>query len=372
MSLSSFFTHGRSESHSSPIFHFIPVIPFLVLSPSLSFPLCPPSCFPPAKNGRGRSSTEKLDRSQLGSAGLNGTRDIISRQLIPHLEKEKKKKRKRKGLAAASSRMSHSSQNTRRGALTRGTRDDTAMTRTRRTYSPSSRSRSSSAGPRGIQHHRRPSIKTAAVLIAAVAVASLCVRKLWPRGTARHPKKQDWDRSLTPPGRRSRRRNVIRDRHNGYLDYDDHNVFDRNDYYRPGDDGARGALPGTGGEPYYPPRGRGDGRSRGYGYGSDSDGDSYYSDDYLPSPSERFSGRRGRSRGFGGADEENEVARYEKQSIRSEADKSRFEEARPRYNEAVEDWSRRGGQRYQSPSDERGYRGEPEYVDRRSRRRSDY
>ncbi|GJC96196.1 hypothetical protein CH63R_01861 [Colletotrichum higginsianum IMI 349063] len=279
--------------------------------------------------------------------------------------------------------MSHSSQNTRSGALTRSTRDDTTMTRTRRTYSPSSRSRSSSAGPRGSHHHRRPSIKTAAVFIAAVAVASLCVHKLWPRGTS-HSKKQDWDQSLTPPGRRSRRRNAIRDRHNGYLDYDDHNVFDRNDYYRPHDNVARGALPRGRGESYYPPRVRGgDGRSR--GYGSDSDGDSYYSDDYLPSPSERFSGRRGtieggadrrgRSRGFGGADEENEVVRYEKQSNRSEADRSRFEEERPerpRYNEAVEDWSRRGGQRYPSPSEERGYRGEPDYVDRRSRRRSDY
>ncbi|KZL75969.1 hypothetical protein CT0861_05222 [Colletotrichum tofieldiae] len=264
--------------------------------------------------------------------------------------------------------MSHSSRDTRSGALTR-TRDDTTMTRTRRSYSPSFRSRSSSAGPRD---HRRPGIKTTAVFIAAIAVASICVHKFWPRGTV-HSKKENWEHSASSSGRRSRRRNAIRDRHNGYIDYDDHNVFDRNDYPHDG----RRRLPER---EYYPPRSRSDGRSR--GYDSDSEGDSYYSDDYLPSPSERFSkrrgtiegDRRGRSRGVG-PEEDNEVVRYEKQSNRSEADRSRFEEERPqrpRYNEAVEDWSRRGGQRYPSPSDERGYRVEPEYVDQRSRRRSDY
>ncbi|KAK1981939.1 hypothetical protein LZ30DRAFT_591638, partial [Colletotrichum cereale] len=262
------------------------------------------------------------------------------------------------------SRMSHSSsRGTRSGALTR-TRGDTTMTRTRRSHSPSARSRSSSAGPR---EHRRPGIKTAAVFIAAIAVASICIHKFWPRGA--HS-----DKDYSPAGRRSRRRNAIRDRHNGYLDYDDHNVFDRNDHAP--DDGRR-RLPGR---EHYAARSRSDGRSR--GYGSDSDGDSYHSDEYLPSPSERLSNRRGtieggrrsKSRGFG-AQDDNEVVQYERQSNRSEADRSRIEEERPQrpqYNEAVEDWGRRGSQRPPSPSDERGNRGESEYADRRSRRRSAY
>ncbi|OHE96576.1 hypothetical protein CORC01_08174 [Colletotrichum orchidophilum] len=265
--------------------------------------------------------------------------------------------------------MSQSNSSHRSRALTKTTRSgDTTMARTRRSYSPSSRSRSSSAGPRN--HHKKPGIKTAAVFIAAIAVASLAVHKLWPRGII-HSEKEHWEHS--PSGRRCRRRNAIRDRHNGYIDYDDHNVWDRNDYPR-----DRRRLPER---EYHPPRSRGGGRAR--GYGSESDGDSYYSDDYLPTPSERFRERRpgiegdgrGRLRGIG-AEGENEIVRYEKQSNRSEADRSRLVEERlqkPRYNEAVEDWSRRGGQRLPSPSDDRrGFRGEPEYEDRRSRRRSDY
>ncbi|KAK1634876.1 hypothetical protein BDP81DRAFT_54124 [Colletotrichum phormii] len=256
--------------------------------------------------------------------------------------------------------MSQSNSSHRSRALTKTTGSgDTTMARTRRSYSPSSRSRSSSAGPR--DHHKKPGIKTAAVFIAAIAVASLAVHKLWPRGII-HSEKEHWEHSSSPGGRRSRRRNAIRDRHNGYIDYDDHNVWDRNDHPR-----DRRRLPER---DYYPPRSRGGGRSR--GYGSESEGDSYYSDDYLPSPSERR-GRlegdgRGRSRGIG-AEGENEMVRYEKQSNRSEAAGSRFVEERlprPRYNEAVEDWSRRGGQRFPSPP------GEPEYVDRKSRRRSNY
>ncbi|KAK1970151.1 hypothetical protein LY78DRAFT_735413 [Colletotrichum sublineola] len=249
--------------------------------------------------------------------------------------------------------MSHSSRDTRGGALTR-VRGDTTMTRTRRSHSPSTRSRSSSAGPR---EHHRPSIKTAAVFIAAVAVASICIHKLWPRGSD----KDHWkDSASSSAGRRSRRRNAIRDRHNGYLDYDDHNVFDRND--RPRDDRRR-RLPER---EYYAAPSRSEGRSR--GYGSDSDGDSYHSHEYLPSPSERLSNRRSKSRGIGTL-ADNELVRYERQSNRS------FEEERPQrpqYNEAVEDWSRRGSQRPPSPSDERGYRGESEYADRKSRRRSVY
>ncbi|KAF4775589.1 hypothetical protein HER10_EVM0012282 [Colletotrichum scovillei] len=259
--------------------------------------------------------------------------------------------------------MSQSNSSHRSRALTQTTRSGTTtMARTRRSYSPSSRSRSSSAGPR--DHHKKPGIKTAAVFIAAIAVASLAVHKLWPRGII-HSEKEHWEHSPPPGGRRSRRRNAIRDRHNGYIDYDDHNVWDRNDYPR---DRRRLSE-----REYYPPRSRGGRRSR--GYGSESEGDSYYSDDYLPSPSERFERRgriegdgRGRSRGVG-AEGENEMVRYEKQSNRSEAAGSRFVEERlprPRYNEAVEDWSRRGDQRFPSPP------REPEYVDRRSRRRSDY
>ncbi|KAK1995727.1 hypothetical protein LX36DRAFT_581836, partial [Colletotrichum falcatum] len=268
------------------------------------------------------------------------------------------------------SHMSHSSRDTRSGALTRTrgdatrTRGDTAMTRTRRSHSPSSRSRSSSAGPR---EHRRPSIKTAAVFIAAVAVASICIHKLWPRSSD----KDRWDESpASLAGRRSRRRNAIRDRHNGYLDYDDHNVFDSNDRARY-DSRRRRRLPER---EYHPARSRIDGRSTGYGSGSD--GYSSHSDEYLPSPSERFSHRRGtiegdrrsRSRGVGALGD-NELVRYERQSNRS------FEEERPQrpqYNEAVADWSRRGSHQLPSLSDERSYRGESEYADRKSRRRPVY
>ncbi|WYZ39737.1 hypothetical protein EsH8_IV_000078 [Colletotrichum jinshuiense] len=242
------------------------------------------------------------------------------------------------------------------------------MPRSRRSYSPSSRS--SSAGPR---NHRRPGLKTAAVFIAAVAVASICVHKFWPRGII-HSEKEHWEHSSSP-GRRSRRRNAVRDRHNGYIDYDDHNVFDSNDHGR-----NRRRLPER---EYHSHRSRSEGRSR----GRDSDSESDFGD-YLPTPSERFSerrerlegDRRGRSRGFGAGEEtasafsvhRDEVIRYEKQSNRSEADRSRIEEERPRqpqYNEAVEDWGRRG-QRHSSPSDERGHRGEPVFNERRSKRRS--
>ncbi|KAK2034106.1 hypothetical protein LX32DRAFT_634528 [Colletotrichum zoysiae] len=241
------------------------------------------------------------------------------------------------------------------------------MTRRRRSYSPSTRSRSSSAGPR---EHHRPSIKTAAVFIAAVAVASICIHKLWPRGSDKD--RRDWDQSpASSAGRRSRRRNAIRDRHNGYLDYDDHDVFDRNDHAR--DQGRRRRrLPER---EHYTASSRSDGRSR--GYGSESDGDSYHSDEYLPSPSERFSNRRGaiegdrrsKSRGVSALDD-NELVRYERQSNRSVEEER---PQRPQYNEAVADWSRRGSQRPPSPSDERGYRGgESDYADRKSRRRSVY
>ncbi|EFQ35419.1 hypothetical protein CGRA01v4_06212 [Colletotrichum graminicola] len=260
------------------------------------------------------------------------------------------------------SRMSHSSRDTNSGVLTKRTRGDTTMARTRRSHSPSTRSRSSSAGPR---EHRRPSIKTAAVLVAAVAVATICLHKLWPRSSH----KDHWEPSpASSAGRLSRRRNAIRDRHNGYLDYDDHNVFDRNDHVR---SDRRRRLPER---EHYPAPSHSDGRSR--GYGSDSDGDSYHSDEYLPSPSERFSNRRStiegdrrsKSRGISALDN-NEIVRYERQSNMS------FEEERPQrpqYNEAVADWSRRGSQLPSSLSDEQSYKGESEYADRRSRRRPVY
>ncbi|KAK1597084.1 uncharacterized protein LY79DRAFT_587556 [Colletotrichum navitas] len=260
------------------------------------------------------------------------------------------------------SRMSRSSRDTKSGVLTR-TRGDTTMTRTRRSHSPSTRSRSSSAGPR---EHRRPSIKTAAVFVAAVAVATICLHKLWPRNSH----KDHWEPSpASSSGRLSRRRNAIRDRHNGYLDYDDHNVFDRNDYVR--NDRRRRRLRER---EQYPAPSRSDRRSR--GYGSDSDGDSYQSDEYLPSPSERFSNRRGaidedlrsKSRGIGALDD-NEIVRYERQSNMS-CEEERPQ--RPQYNEAVADWSRRGSQLPPSPSDERSYKGESDYADRRSRRRPVY
>ncbi|OLN87141.1 hypothetical protein CCHL11_08949 [Colletotrichum chlorophyti] len=249
------------------------------------------------------------------------------------------------------------------------------MPRTRRSYTSSSsrspsparslsrsrsRSRSSSAGP---QRRRRPGLKTTAVFIAALAVATICIHKFWRRGGNVHSeKRQYWDRSPSPSGRRSRRRNVVRDRHNGYLEY-----------HRP-PPSRREQRRQTRSGP----------RSRSYD-DSESETISYVSG-YLPSPRERErrerfdADHRGRSRGpapdqesasgfSGGRDE---VVRYEKQSNRSEADKSRIEDDRSRrqgYGDVLDDWHRRG-QRNASPSYERGYRPETVFDDRRSRRRS--
>ncbi|KAL0931478.1 uncharacterized protein CTRU02_214213 [Colletotrichum truncatum] len=235
-------------------------------------------------------------------------------------------------------------------------------------------SRSSTAGPhprsnthrkhrnRNHPRFRRPSVKTAAIFVAALAVATVCVHRIWQKRTARS-EKDHWENS---PGRHSRRRNVVRDRHNGYLDGGGYNHSNRRQLHDR------------------------DYRSRGGSrfYDDESDGDPYYSD-YCPSPSERtrfprrerIGDRRGRGleaedgagSAFGGG--RDELVRYEKASTaRSEAESNRlFDEdtrSRRRFEDTIDDWNRRDARREPSPSDER--RPEPIPADRRSRRRSDY
>ncbi|KAF9878029.1 hypothetical protein CkaCkLH20_04605 [Colletotrichum karsti] len=252
-------------------------------------------------------------------------------------------------------------------------------------YSPS---RSSSAGPHPrnvprnyIRNHaprpKKPSFKTTAVFIAAIAVATICVHRVW---TKRRSDKDNHHRSWeNTPGRRSVRRNVVRDRHNGYI-IDEHEEWTR-----------RRRLP----EREYRDRDR---RSRFY----DDESDGYYSDHYHPPPppSNRTQQRlprslpRSRADGRSGRSlvEENfvpvfegprdEVVRYEKApTVRSatgaaaaaaagDSTQQVIEEdttSRRRVEDAVEDWHRRGSRRFPSPE-----RRETVFDDRRSRRASAY
>ncbi|KAF6837551.1 hypothetical protein CMUS01_04976 [Colletotrichum musicola] len=209
-------------------------------------------------------------------------------------------------------------------------------------------------------HPPKPSLKTAAIAVAALAVAAICVHRFWSRRAAIREKER-WDHS--PPRRRLRRRNVIRDRHNGYID----------DCER----STRRRLPER---EFYPPA-----RSRGESRYYESDGDSYYSDSYCHSPTgRRFSERRERIddrrarrlaeedvAAFGGP--RDEIVRYEKPlTAGSEAQSGRFfdddRRYRRRYGDILDDWDRRGERAFPSPTIEP--RLEPVFDDRRSRRRS--
>lgn len=261
--------------------------------------------------------------------------------------------------SSSSSRSSSRSRSLSRSS-TAGPRSRT-LTRDRPRARSLSRARSQS---RSRSHRRfnppKPSLKTAAIAVAALAVAAICVHRFWSRRRSEkdccgHP----------PPRRRLRRRNVIRDRHNGYID----------DYER----SNRRRLPER---EFCPARSRGGGP--GY-YDGESDGYSYYSDDYCHSPTgRRFSDRRERidDRRARRAVEENvavfggprdEIVRYEKPpTARSEAENSRFldddRRSRRRYGDLLDDWDRRGERAFPSPTVEP--RLDPMLDDRRSRRRS--
>ncbi|KAF5528396.1 hypothetical protein CGCA056_v001939 [Colletotrichum aenigma] len=220
------------------------------------------------------------------------------------------------------------------------------------------RSRSSSAGPHPRNARRsynnnnnrrprlpkkKPSFKTTAVLIAAIAVATICIHRVWHK--RKHPEVRGphWD-TLNAPGRHSRRRNVVRDRHNGYV---------------PECDCPPRRLPPRRGPRYYE---------------DESDG---YLSDYNPPPrtyrlAEEPRGQRLTEEAIMGPPRD-EIVRYAKTSGRSEAESSKrfFDEDNRsrRVEDAVEDWSRRGAARFPSPD---GRRPETVYDDRRSRRRSDY
>ncbi|EQB50285.1 hypothetical protein CGLO_10289 [Colletotrichum gloeosporioides Cg-14] len=220
------------------------------------------------------------------------------------------------------------------------------------------RSRSSSAGPHprnarrsynNNKNHRprlpkkKPSFKTTAVLIAAIAVATICIHRVWHK--RKHPEVRGphWD-TLNAPGRHSRRRNVVRDRHNGYV---------------PEHDRPPRRLPPRRGSRYY-----------------EDESDGYFSD-YNPPPrtyrlAEEPRGQRLTEEAIMGPPRD-EIVRYAKTSARSEAESSKrfFDEDNRsrRVEDAVEDWSRRGAARFPSPD---GRRPETVYDDRRSRRRSDY
>uniref|UniRef100_L2FF68 Uncharacterized protein n=1 Tax=Colletotrichum fructicola (strain Nara gc5) TaxID=1213859 RepID=L2FF68_COLFN len=190
---------------------------------------------------------------------------------------------------------------------------------------------------------KKPSFKTTAVLIAAIAVATICIHRVWHK--RKHPEVRGphWD-TLNAPGRHSRRRNVVRDRHNGYVP----------EYDRP-----PRRLPPRRGPRYY-----------------EDESDGYFSD-YNPPPrtyrlAEEPRGQRLTEEAIMGPPRD-EIVRYAKTSGRSEAESSKrfFDEDNRsrRVEDAVEDWSRRGAARFPSPD---GRRPETVYDDRRSRRRSDY